>query len=198
MRVKAWDPEVERRRVLDLDVPLYGVAAPAVADRWLQGCATPPPQVTLGHRLAGSAAEVMVGFQKREPGLTQEETRSLIAHRLVRRVEGPLVVAEGESGGDAALQRQNVARTHAAGSLLRDPHAWANAMLVIGDSPSPVLLATVDTWWGTISTRSLGIVVVEATGIEIADLRVQRLPERDLAAYISGLASEMQRLDDAP
>ena len=71
-------------------------------------------------------------------------------------------------------------------------------MLVIDDSPFPVLLATFDTWWGTISTRPHGIVVVEATGIEIADLRVQRLPERDFVAYISGLESETKRLDDAP
>jgi hypothetical protein len=40
--------------------------------------------------------------------------------------------------------------------------------------------------------------VVEATGIAIADLRVQKLPETDLAAYVSGLMSAMQRLDDAP
>jgi hypothetical protein len=59
------------------------------------------------------------------------------------------------------------------------------------------VVARLGTSWGAKSAADGRVLFVEATGIEIAELRLQRLPdpESDLPAYIHGMLSEALRRD---
>jgi len=95
------------------------------------------------------------------------------------------------------LERWRLEAERDAKSLMSETRAWRDAPVVIDDTSSPALLGTTGTSWAAITTRSGGVVIVEGTGVDIGVLRVKRLPEADLAAYVAGLECELRRADQA-